>query len=101
MQKDVYKYTFDPAVSLEDVEASLLLAIVSVESLHGEAQVRLDVQHLLDFERRACVIDATTDAGKDLNRVFMGFLNREFGKKTFHVKRMDAAAAGELAGAVT
>jgi hypothetical protein len=97
--KEVYKYTFDPDVSLEDVEASLLLAIVSVESLHGEAQVGLDIQHLLDVEHRTCVIDATTQVGQHLNRVFMGFLNREFSKKHFQVLRMNSPASRESAGA--
>ena len=39
MTKEVYRYTFTPGVPLEDLEASLLLAILATESLHGEAQV--------------------------------------------------------------
>ncbi len=42
MIKDVYRYGFQPCVPLEEVEASLLLALMATESLHGEAQVRLE-----------------------------------------------------------
>ena len=42
MTKELYRYSFKPSVPLEDIEASLLLAVLATESLHGEAQVRLD-----------------------------------------------------------
>ena len=48
MTKELYRYTFKPDVPLEEVEASLLLAVLATESLHGEAQVRLDAAHFLD-----------------------------------------------------
>lgn len=95
MSKEVYRYTFDLAVPIEDIEASLLLAVVSVESLHGESQVQLDVHHLLDAARHACVIDASTPVGRDLNRLFVGYLRREFGEDTFRVKRVDTPAHNE------
>jgi len=90
MTKDIYRYTFQADAALEDVEASLLLAILATESLHGEAQVRLDAGHYFDPDRRACVIDATTAVGKDVNRLFVGFLRREFGDDSFTVERVDA-----------
>jgi hypothetical protein len=90
MTKDIYRYTFQDDASLEDVEASLLLAILATESLHGEAQVRLDAGHYFDPDRRACVIDAGTAVGKDVNRLFTGFLRREFGDDSFQVERVDA-----------
>ena len=90
MTKDIYRYTFQADAALEDVEASLLLAILATESLHGEAQVRLDAGHYFDPDRRACVIDAGTTVGKDVNRLFVGFLRREFGDDRFTVERVDA-----------
>ena len=99
MNRDVYRYSFDDSIPMEDVESSLLLAILGVESLHGESQAHLDARYLLDAELRVCVIDGSTQAGADLNRLFNGYLRREFGADQFQVKRMDAAAAGELAGA--
>ncbi|GIW85377.1 MAG TPA: hypothetical protein VNN10_06830 [Dehalococcoidia bacterium] len=88
MTKELYRYSFPPHVPLEEVEATLLLAIWGTESLHGEAQVRLDAAHLLDRDRRACVIDAGTPVGRDCNRLFVGFIRREFGADGFRVERV-------------
>jgi len=92
----IYRYSFAAEAPLEEIEASLLLAIWGTESLRGEAQVRLDASHLLDKELHRCVIDASTDVGRDINRLFVGFLNREFGPDSFEVERVaprdDAAA---------
>jgi hypothetical protein len=92
MTKEPYRYSFPPHVPLEEVEATLLLAIWGTESLHGEAQVRLDAAHLLDPDRRACVIDAGTPVGRDFNRLFVGFIHREFGDDAFRVERVEARA---------
>jgi hypothetical protein len=91
MTKELYRYSFQPQVAFEEIEASLVLAIFAVESLHGEAQVRLDAAHFLDRDRRACVIDAGTAVGQDLNRLFVGFVRREFGEDSFRVERLDRA----------
>lgn len=89
MTKELYRYAFTTEVPIEEVEASLLLAVLATESLHGEAQTRLDAAHYLDLTKRACVIDADTPVGRDLNRLFTGFLNREFGAEAFDVERVD------------
>jgi hypothetical protein len=88
MTKELYRYEFPPEVPLEEIEASLLLALLATESLHGEVQVRLDASHYLDPDRRTCVIDAGTPIGRDVNRLFVGFLRREFGEDAFHVERV-------------
>ena len=88
MTKELYRYIFTPDVPLEDLEVSLLLAVLSAESLHGEAQVRLDAAHFFDSNQRACVIDANTSVGRDLNRLFVGFVRREFGEDAFRVERI-------------
>ena len=89
MTQELYRYNFNAIVPLEDIEASLLLAILATESLHGEAQVRLDAAHFFDSDRRACVIDAGTAVGRDLNRLFAGFVTREFGADVFEVERVN------------
>jgi hypothetical protein len=89
MIKELYRYNFNSDVPLEDIEASLLLAILATESLHGEAQVRLDAAHFFDSDHRCCVIDAGTSVGRDLNRLFAGFVTREFGADAFDVERTD------------
>jgi hypothetical protein len=90
MTRELYRYTFPPHVPLEDIEGTLLLALWGAESLHGETQVRLDAAHLLDRDRRACVIDAGTPVGRDVNRLFVGFVQREFGNEAFRVERVVA-----------
>lgn len=90
MTKELYRYEFEPHVPLEEVEASLLLAHIATESLHGEAQVQLDASHYLDTDQRACVVDASTSVGRDVNRLFIGFLRREFGQDAFTVERVDS-----------
>jgi hypothetical protein len=87
MIQDIYRFEFFEDVSLTDIEETLLLAIVATESLHGESQARLDVGHYFDPTVRACVIDAGTAAGRDLNRLFVGFLRREYGDDSFRVQR--------------
>jgi len=89
MAKHLYRYTFMPVVPIEEVEASLLLAVFATESLHGETQTRLDVAHFLDPAKRACIIDAGTPVGRDLNRLFSGFIGREFGPDAFSVERVE------------
>jgi len=37
------------------------------------------------------VIDAATPVGRDLNRVFIGLVTREFGPDSFRVERVDRA----------
>ncbi len=88
MSAAVYRYQFSPSVPLEEVEASLVLALLAVESLHGEAQVHLDATHSFDSTLRRCVIETGTEVGQDLNRLFTGFLRREFGEDSFQVDRI-------------
>jgi hypothetical protein len=95
MISQLYRYAFLADVPIDEVEASLLLAILSTQSLHGESQVRLDAAHFFDRDRRACVIDGSTPVGQDLNRLFTGFLSREFGEDSFRVERVSGAPANE------
>ena len=74
---------------MEEVESSLLLAVFGVESLHGETDVQLNAGHFFDPQRRSCVIDAGSHVGRNLNRLFAGFLRREFGPNKFTVRRVD------------
>jgi hypothetical protein len=96
MARDIFRYTFAPDVPVEEAEATLLLAVLGAESLHGEAQVLLDAAHYFDPEHRACVIDAHTTVGRDLNRLFVGFVRREFGTDGFTVERAEAAATDSV-----
>jgi hypothetical protein len=88
MTKTLYRYYFDQDVPVEEIETTLLLAVLAAESLHGESQTRLDAGHAFDAEKRTCVIDGQTSVGRDLNRLFVGFLRLEFGEDAFRVERV-------------
>ena len=99
MQKEIYRYTFPPHVPHEEVEASIVLAIFATESLHGETQTRLQVSHYYDLKLRKCVVDASTPAGRDFNKIFLGFLMREFGADGFEVEQLENDEARECVAA--
>lgn len=88
MTADLYRYEFAEKAQSEDIESALLLAIWACEALHGETQTRLDAAHYFDPAMQACVIDAGTPVGRDLNRLFLGFVGREFGPDAFKVERI-------------
>lgn len=87
----IFRYEFDAALPFEEIEASLVLAIFAAESLHGQAEVRLEAAHALDPEARTCVIDASSCVGHDISRLFTGFLIREFSEDAFSVERVEPA----------
>ncbi|TWT29815.1 hypothetical protein KOR42_54840 [Thalassoglobus neptunius] len=79
-------YMFSPKIEMAEVEASLLLSVWAVESLHGESRVRLESRCQVDDDQRTVTIDAGSDVGRDLNRIFVGFLHREFSPMMFEVR---------------
>ena len=95
MNSCVFRYVFDDRVPLEEIESSLLLAVLAAESLHGETDVHLNATHILDLQKRSCVIDASSDAGRSMNKIFAGFLRREFGREHFTVRRVDRQSSTE------
>ena len=49
-----------------------------------------------DGKKRTVVIDAATDVGRDLNRIFIGLITREFGSGSFRVERVRNPPEPEL-----
>lgn len=88
MAVPVYRYEFGRDAMMEDVEGALLLAVLATQSLHGESQVRLAAAYYFDPKSRICEINANTPIGYDLNRLFVGFLHREFGPGAFRVNHV-------------
>lgn len=100
MSNIIYRFRFSEDADLDEIEATLLLAIMGTESLHGPAQVRLDASHYLDREQRGCVIDASCPVGRDLARLFTGYALKEFGEDGFqvsHVARKQESQTGSAA----
>lgn len=99
MHRRVYRYRFAPTVGAEDIEGTLLLALVGVEALYGESRVRLDAGFSFDPAARVCVLDATTGVGRDLSKLFLGFLGSQLGADAFRVERLaDREAAAPSVG---
>jgi hypothetical protein len=86
MAPSVFRYRFDPAVPIPEVEHTLLICLLAVQSLHGDAGARLAVGHHLDRRRRTLVVDGRTAEGRDLAKLVTGFLSREFGPTSFRVE---------------
>lgn len=99
MNREVYRYVFVESVLLEDVEATLDLALLGAQSLHGESRVRLDARYVFDADKRAFVIDASTAVGESLNQLFVGYVRQEFGEDAFRVERVDRIPVPVAAGA--
>lgn len=90
MTAEAYRYEFASEVPPEEVEVTFVLSVFTIEALHGEAQTRLDAGHAFDGKRRVMVIAADTPVGRDLNRVFLKLITREFGPGSFRVERAKA-----------
>ena len=69
------------------VEESLIQAVLAAECLHGESLVRLEAGYCLDEEKRVCAVDATTAVGRDVARIFTGFLTKDLGEGAFRVTK--------------
>ena len=92
MNPVIYRYRFKPHVPLQDVEETLLLGVLAAEGLHGASRIEMDACYCFDRERHACVVDARSDAGRDVARIFTNFLRHEFGADAFDVKAVDVAS---------
>lgn len=89
MSREALRYSFNGSVPASEIENSLLLAVLAAEGLHGQSRVRLEATYCFDAEKHACVIDISSDVGRDICRVFTGFAIREFGETAFTVRRTD------------
>lgn len=90
-----YRYDFKRHIDLDDIQDTLTLAILGAENLHGRARLRLDGWWRLDRQRRRCMIDASTQVGQDIARLFTGYLAGEFVENAFQVRpQLDSQTRG-------
>ena len=89
-----YRYKLGEDISMEDVQESLMLAVLAMECLYGSARARLELSHSLDPIGRVCSINASSEIGRELNCLFVGFLQREFGQDSFTVQQLPAPTTG-------
>ena len=93
MTHDTYKYRFDESVPAQELEDTFMLAMLAVESLHGRSRMRMESRFNLDKARRTCVIDASTDVGSDLARIFTGFATKEYGERSVLIERSQPSSS--------
>jgi hypothetical protein len=79
MNAQTLVFTLSPAVDMPEAEATLALAHMTAESLHGSARLQLEAQVSIDRGRRQLAVHPAGRAGQDLVLILTGFLKREFG----------------------
>lgn len=89
MDNGFYLYHIYESASMRDVEDSLFLSVLATEGLHGRSQVNLDAVFYLDKKKRSCAVDATSQVGRDLARIFTGFLMNEIGEDAFEIEQVN------------
>lgn len=85
-----FQYRFQKAVNVTETEATLLVAMIAIEALHGNSAVRMYGRYRFDPKQRVCEIDASPPLGQDLNKVYVGMLQREFGPSAFTVQKVQS-----------
>lgn len=93
MTKSEFRYQFAREVNMTDVASSLVLAGMAIEGLHGPVDALLDTHYFMNQEGRTCHVDASTPVGRDFNRVFVGFLSREFPADAYEVELLEGEAS--------
>ena len=93
MIERAYRFEFDTAVDLDEVELTFGLATYSAEGLYGAARVRLEAAYERDEMGRALTVSAETPVGVSVIRIFAGLLAREFGEDSFRVNPIPSTAA--------
>ena len=87
MNANVIRFEFDSKISLTEAEMSLHLAMFAVEGIFGRASVRLDADYEINEKDHGITVDASTEVGATIARVFTGLLLREIGEDSFLVHR--------------
>lgn len=99
MPRDIYRYALSQRIPIAEAVATLELAFIAVESLHGEARKRLDARCAVVPHERTIEVDASTHVGQALNQIFVGFMTREFGTSAFTVARSSVTSVDRSSSA--
>lgn len=92
MDKESYNYSFKPAADMSQVEEALLLATMAAEGLHGRARIQLDAAFRCDAKARTALVDASTEVGSAIARIFTALLSTTIGEPAFSVERIGKGA---------
>ena len=88
MNGEIYGYSFHPDVEMQQVEEVLMLAVMAAEGLHGRSRVQLDATFNCDLTGRFCEVDASTEVGAAIARIFTALLTTTIGESAFKVERI-------------
>lgn len=86
MTGPAFRFEFAHDVPLLEVEQTLHLAQFAAEGMFGGARVRLHSSYRCDQAERAITVDAGSEVGAAVAKVFTGLLLREFGEDAFAVR---------------
>jgi len=86
----VRRIAFNIPVDMESVEETMLLAILVVGCLHGDAAVRLDAGYAMDVAARIVVVRDGAVVARAVAQVFIGLCAHEFGEGAFTVSCVDS-----------
>ncbi|MEE9368720.1 MAG: hypothetical protein V3V05_07630 [Pontiella sp.] len=89
-----YTYRFAPDVPSQEMEDTFMLALLAVESLYGHSRVRMESRFKVDKENRTCLIEAMTQIGSDLAKIFTGFSTKEYGERAVMIDRKNGEPFG-------
>jgi len=85
MITDGYVFRFRSAEALRQAAATLRLALVAAEGIHGEVRVRMDAAYATDPVLCAIAVDASTNVGQDVAGIFTALVGLVFGAMSFTV----------------
>jgi hypothetical protein len=98
MSSKAFRFTFKGHVPMRQVEGTLKLAQLAAQSLHGSERVDLEAQCETDHRQGTVVIDASTNAGRTVAMIFLGYVRREFGVDVVQMDRIDGSAYPSMEG---
>jgi hypothetical protein len=95
--RSVYRLQFNESSDMGEVEDMLLMSILAVGCMHGEAAVRLEAGYDIDAGERLVVLEAGAPLAQAVARVFVGMCSHDLGGDAFRVVRSGGAAPREVA----
>jgi len=87
MTRENYCYRFEPETDMGQVEEVLLLATMAAEGLLGRSQVHLDAAFKCEPSTYTAEVEAGTDVGDAIARIFTALLTTTIGETAFKVTR--------------
>ncbi len=79
------KIVMNDGVPMQEVNETLRLSLIAVESLHGAELVGMVRPAKFDLAKRSIFISMEDKVGRDTAAIFGGFIRREFGEESFKV----------------